>query len=292
LAAALLIPPIVYFIWVGGLPFLAAVLLIVLVGLHEFYGLIKDKGAHPLERFGMVAGASLPIISYLGNEYHATIVMTAVLLGIMVDQLRKGEVADSLASISGTFFGVFYVGWLMSHAVVLRNFSEVVIAKWGPGVVTLAPPEVGRFYLFTAVASVACCDAGAFFVGRAYGRRKLAPAISPAKTVEGALGGVAASIFGALVVHLVFVLWWPEYLPHDEWFAWLMTCVTGVILAAAGIVGDLVESLLKRDAHVKDTGHLIPGSGGVLDRIDSHLLAIPALYYVLLAFTYMRLDTQ
>jgi len=286
-----LIPPIVYVIWVGGLPFLAAVLLIVLVGLHEFYGLIKDKGARPLERIGMVAGAALPIISYLGNEYHATIVMTAVLLGIMVDQLRKGEVADSLASISGTFFGVFYLGWLMSHAVVLRNFSEVVIAKWGVEAATLAPPEVGRFYLLMAVASVACCDAGAYFVGGAYGKRKLAPTISPAKTVEGALGGVAASIVGALVVHVIFVSWWPDQLPSEGWFTWLMTCVAGVILAVAGILGDLVESLLKRDAHVKDTGHLIPGSGGVLDRIDSHLLAIPALYYALLAFTYLRLDT-
>ncbi len=289
IAAALLIPPIACVIWLGGIPFLLGVILIAVLALREFYGLIRGKGAHALATPGMIAAGALPVVAYLGNEYHATILMTAVLLGVMVAQLRKREISEALESISGTFFGVFYVGWLLSHAVVLRNFHAVVASKWGAEVALAVPPEVGRYYLFLVVTVAASCDAGAYFVGRAFGKRKLAPEISPAKTVEGALGGLVAGLAAALLVRGIFTLFWPELVPAQDSLAWMLTGVTGVILAAVGIVGDLIESLLKRDAHVKDTGHLIPGSGGVLDRIDSHLLAIPVLYYIVLVTTYLRL---
>jgi len=182
------------------------------------------------------------------------------------------------------------VAWLLSHVIVLRNFSEVAVGKWGPAASAVLPVEIGRFYVFLAVAVVAACDAGAYFAGRAYGKHKLAPFISPGKTVEGAVGGVLAGVLMAFLVRSIFTLAWPETLPAGDGIAWLMTGVAGIILSLAGIVGDLIESLLKRDAAVKDTGTLIPGSGGVLDRIDSHLLAIPTLYYLLLTYTYLRLE--
>jgi phosphatidate cytidylyltransferase len=290
IAAAILIPPTIYLVWIGGLPFMLAIMVIVVLGLQEFYNLPKSKGANPLATAGMVAAVALPVVAYLGNEYHVTLLLTFVLLGVMVAQLRKREISSSLESISGTFFGVFYVAWLLSHAIVLRNFSEVVAGKWGTDVSSALPLEVGRFYVLLAIAVVAACDAGAYFAGRAYGKHKLAPVISPGKTVEGAIGGVLAALLMAFLVRGIFTLGWPEIVPAGDGIAWLMTGAVGIILGLAGIVGDLIESLLKRDAAVKDTGTLIPGSGGVLDRIDSHLLAIPTLYYMLLAYTYLRLE--
>ncbi len=129
LTAAVLIPAVLYIIVLGGLPYLATVMAFILLGQREFYRLIEDKGAHPLVGLGLVAGAALPVVAFVGNEYHATLLMTAALLGFMVAQLRKARISEALASISGTFFGVFYVGWLLSHFIVLRRFYEAASAK-------------------------------------------------------------------------------------------------------------------------------------------------------------------
>jgi phosphatidate cytidylyltransferase len=138
--------------------------------------------------------------------------------------------------------------------------------------------------LFT-VSVVVLCDAGAYFAGRRYGRRKLAPQISPGKTVEGAIGGVLAGIVCGLVFKGVFDLWLPDL---SRAFPWSAAVLFAFVLSLVGIIGDLVESLLKRDARAKDTGSLLPGMGGILDRIDSNLLAIPVMYYLLLAYTWVR----
>ncbi len=284
LTASLLIPPLIYVIFQGGLWVLAVVLLTTVLGLSEFYQLIEAKGAHPLRGFGIVAGAALPVVAYLGSEYHATVLMSAVLLGVMVAQLQKARIADALASISGTFFGVFYVGWLLSHAIVLRDFHDAALSRFGAEAVAGMDPDVGAFYLFFTIAVVIAGDAGAYFAGRAYGRRKLAPTISPGKTVEGALGAVAVGVAMAFGCKAAFDALYPALSAE---LGWVACGVFGLVLAVVGMVGDLVESLLKRDAQVKDTGQLLPGTGGVLDRIDSNLLAIPVMYYLLLAYTFL-----
>ncbi len=143
---------------------------------------------------------------------------------------------------------------------------------------------IAAIVLFAAIVVVAC-DAGAYFTGRAYGRRKLAPAISPKKTVEGALGGVVVGTAAGALLKGCFDLLWPQL---SASFDWVSVVAFGLVVAIAGIVGDLVESLLKRDARTKDTGTLLPGMGGVLDRIDSALLGIPVMYYLLLAQTFVR----
>ena len=283
--AAVVIPPVIYCIAAGGLWVLGAVIVIIVLGLREFYQLIEEKGAQPLKGYGIAGGVALPVVAYLGNEYHATILMTAVLLGVMVAQLGKRQISESLASVSGTFFGVFYVGWLMSHTIVLRQFHDVVAAKWGAAVAAGVDPDAGVFYLLFAAVAVVACDAGAYFTGRAYGKRKLAPAVSPGKTVEGAIGGVLAGTLGGAAVKVVFDLFWPGLSSGLDWGA---ATLFGACVAVAGMVGDLVESLLKRDAHTKDTGDLLPGMGGILDRIDSALLGVPVMYYLLLAHTFVR----
>jgi phosphatidate cytidylyltransferase len=283
--AAVLVPSVIWVIVNGGLLYLAVVVGFVLLGLREFYGLIEDKGAHPQFGFGLAAGAALPVVAYVGNEYHATVLMTAVLLAVMVAQVGKAQITEALASLSGTFFGVFYVGWLFSHAVVLRQFHEVVVSKWGRAAAADLPEGVGIFYMLFTPTVVVWCDAGAYFGGRAWGKRKLAPQISPGKTVEGALAGVGTGIVGGAIVKGIFDMFWPEL---SAAFSWPAALLFAFVLSIVGIIGDLVESLLKRDAKAKDTGSLLPGMGGILDRIDSNLLAIPVMYYLLLAYTYLR----
>jgi phosphatidate cytidylyltransferase len=282
-----LVPLVIYVIYRGGLWFLATVIVVILLGQREFYRLIEDKGAHPLVSYGLAAGAALPVVAYLGNEYHATVLMTATLLAVMMRQLGKAQITEALASVSGTFFGVFYVGWLMSHAVVLRNFHDAVLSRSGAGATEALgiAPESGIFFILFALTAVVLCDAGAYFAGRAYGRRKLAPRISPGKTIEGTIGGVLLGTAGGFAAKAVFDLFWPEL---SQSFSWLAAGIFGPVVSGAAIVGDLIESLLKRDAATKDTGRLLPGMGGVMDRIDSPLLGIPLMYYMLLLYVFLQ----
>jgi phosphatidate cytidylyltransferase len=238
--------------------------------------------------FGLAAGAALPVVAYLGNEYHATVLMTVTLLVVMIAQLGRRQISEALASISGTFFGIFYVGWLLSHAVVLREFHRVMFARYGEDAASRigVTPECGAFLLTFTLAVVVWSDAGAYFAGRAYGKHKLAPRISPSKSVEGAIGGVIGGTLCGLVFKGLFELWWPHL---SDVLGWVAVTVFGIILSGAAIVGDLVESLLKRDAQVKDAGAMLPGMGGVLDRIDSPLIAIPVMYYLMLFYVFLRL---
>jgi phosphatidate cytidylyltransferase len=282
--AAVLVPGVLWLIVQGGFWVLGTVVVIVLLGIRELYQLLEAKGAQPLWPFGLAAGALLPIVGYFGNEYHATILMTASLLAFMVVQVGKAQISQALASISGTFFGVFYVGWLLTHAVTLRNFQKVVGSKWGADAAALYDPDAGAFFLIFCLSAVVLCDAGAYFAGRAWGRRKLAPKVSPGKTVEGALGGIVLGTVGGLVCKGIFDVFWPEL---SRGLSWGLAAPIAFLLSVAGMVGDLVESLLKRDAALKDAGALLPGMGGILDRIDSALLAIPVMYYLLLGSTYL-----
>ena len=287
LSAAILVPAVVYVVVLGGLPLLAGVILLILLGQREIYGLIEEKGAHPLVGFGLVAGAALPIVMYVGTEYHATVLMSATLLAMMVLQLRKAQVTEALASMSGTFFGVFYVGWLLSHAIVLRDIHAAVVSRWGPGVAGELQlyPQAGIFFMLFTLVVVVLTDAGAYFVGHAYGKRKLAPQISPGKTVEGAIGGLLVGVLGGFVAKGVFDVFWPEL---SAALPWSVALVFAALVSTAGAMGDLVESLLKRDAKRKDAGRLLPGMGGVLDRIDSALLGIPVMYYLFLCYVFVR----
>jgi phosphatidate cytidylyltransferase len=213
--------------------------------------------------------------------------MTASLLVLMVAQLRKNEIHEAMASISGTFFGVFYVSWLLSHAVLLRKFDVAAASHYDPALlVTLnITPGTGIFLMVYTLVTVVGCDVGAYFAGRAWGKRKLAPQISPNKSVEGALGGlIAGGLFG-LSMKLVFDLFWPDWSAAIPWSAALGFAF---VLSVVGIIGDLVESLLKRDAQVKDTGALLPGMGGVLDRIDAPLLGLPTMYYLMLGYLFFQ----
>ena len=289
LTASVLVPYVLFAIAQGGLWVLGTVIVVVLLAQRELYGLIEDKGAHPIIGFGLAAGVALQVVAYIGSEYHVTILMTVTLLVVMIAQLGRAQISEALASISGTFFGIFYVGWLLSHAVVLREFHRVMITRYGEDAAArlAIAPESGAFLLTFTLAVVVWSDAGAYFAGRAYGERKLAPRISPGKTVEGAIGGVLGGTICGLVFKAIFDFFWPEL---SAIMGWGLAIGFGLVLSVAVIVGDLIESLLKRDAQVKDAGAMLPGMGGILDRIDSPLLAIPVMYYMMLFTTFLRLE--
>ncbi len=158
--------------------------------------------------------------------------------------------------------GPLYVGFLLAHALTLREIA---------GLETDSAAELGRNWLLFAILVTFATDTGAYLVGRAVGSRPLAPSISPGKTWEGSLGGFVSAVAAALVLGVVFDL---------GITAWQQAVIGGVV----GVVsqwGDLVESKLKRIADVKDAGSIIPGHGGLLDRLDSMLFALPAVYYLL-----------
>jgi phosphatidate cytidylyltransferase len=291
LTATVLVPTVIYVIVLGGLTYLAVVMVFTLLGLREFYGLIEDKGAHPIVSYGMAAGAALPVVAYLGTEYHATLILTAAMIAMMVRAVGRAQIAEALASISGTFMGVFYVGWLLSHIVVLRNFHHAAGSKYGVAAVDAVgiTEQAGIFFVLFCLVTVVWSDAGAYFAGHAWGKRKLAPRISPGKTVEGAIGGVVGGTVAGLLTKGIFDVFWPEL---SQSLAWGPAAVMGIVVAMVAIVGDLAESLMKRDAQTKDAGSLLPGMGGILDRIDSPLLGVPVMYYMLLFYVFLMVESR
>ncbi len=287
--AAVLIPPLLWVCYAGGVGFVAVVVVINCVAVNEFYNFISEKGANPQRWLGTAGVAFIPLIIYLGDAFLATSFLTAVLLTTMVLQLTKREMREAISSVSATFFGIFYVGWLLSHAVSIRFIHDFLVKRYPTQAPALVPEEIGFFFMVLCLAAALGCDAAAYFVGRRFGRHRLAPMISPSKTVEGAIGGIVIASGLAVGVKLFFDWVVPGQLAAN--FGLGATAAFGAALASVGILGDLVESTLKRDAKLKDAGHLLPGVGGVLDRIDSALLAFPVMYYLLLAYYYFRFTT-
>lgn len=289
ISAGILIPLVAYVIVTGGWPFLIVVLALILLGQREFYRLIEDKGAHPSVGFGLGAAAALTLVQYFGSDYQANLLMTATLLITMVLQLGKAHITEALSSISGTFFGVFYIGWLLSHAISVRFFHDAVAMRYGEAQVAALGIDhsCGIFLMFFTLVAVIGCDTGAYFGGRAYGKRPLAPAISPNKSIEGAIAGIGLGVLLGLACKGTFDFFWPQL---SAAVSWTVAGVLALLLSVAGIFGDLIESLLKRDAQVKDAGQLLPGMGGILDRIDSNLVGLPVMYYAMLFYTFIRVS--
>lgn len=237
--------------------FNSLILLVSLIGLVEFYNMTlpAERG---LERSFAISFGLLFAGFLCWQMFHpAILVLTViVLLLAIVYLLRFHDLGKVVQHISITLFGLLYVPLLLSHLAMLRNLED------------------GRAWVFFALIVAMAGDSAAYFVGSALGRRKLYPAISPNKSIEGALGGLAGSIVGAYIFK-VFML--PE---TAGWVVLLMAAVLSVLAQ----LGDLFESMLKRSCQVKDSGSIIPGHGGILDRLDSLLFVFPAAYYLVLYF--------
>jgi len=228
------------------------------VGLWEFYLLAKKLKLQPEVAAGYLAGAALITIHLQNDPANVLLVLfliIAVTIGTMIAfTFRGGPFDKMIASVGATLVGVLYVPLLGSHLVALRTgFPQPLSA------------HLLSFFFLVLMGS----DAGAYYTGRALGRRKLAPSISPGKTWEGAVGGVVAALLMADLAHF----WFFRELPLKY-----MMPLAGV-MAVLGIFGDLAESALKRGAGAKDAANILPGHGGILDRLDSLLFNAPLIYY-------------
>jgi phosphatidate cytidylyltransferase len=261
LATVVFVPAFVIITRRGGMHFLALIGLVIFLGMWEFYRIMESKGVLPRRWFGIASGLGMAWYLYLGESTGAGLLMTLALLAVMGAELTRRDGSSAVANISATVLGVVYVGFLSIHMVLLRELPRLVGVDYG----------MGSSFVFLAFVTAWSCDTGAFFVGSWWGRHPLLPRISRKKTREGAAGGILFAIVGVLAARATFA----GYL--DVWHAVLIAVLGG----AAGIVGDLVESMLKRDAAVKDASQAIPGHGGVLDRFDSLLFTAPLLYYFL-----------
>lgn len=242
----------------GGIFFLLLVDLIILLGLREFYVLMKAKGYEPFEALGYFC--SLAISGYAWHQgVVVPLILTASLLAIMIREIFRPEMTKSLGHMAVTVFGIMYVGWLGSHLVLLRQLPETLAVE----------QNVGARLVFLVALLTWATDTAAYLFGVSLGRHKLIPRISPNKTVEGAIGGlIGAALVGWLLTRGLVPFMTP-----------LAGTLLGVVVGIMAQFGDLVESLIKRDAGIKDTAELIPGHGGVLDRFDSMLFTAPVVYY-------------
>jgi phosphatidate cytidylyltransferase len=258
LTALLLFPPVIYLIgWAPAWLFLIAVLVVVALGLHEYFGICHHAGFKPLVVVGYVGAAAVCIAPAVEIPFRVnpalTVLALLILLTLGLGLLSARDLTDYLGAVSTTVLGFVYIGFGLSCLIPLRHLDG------GEGRKLL-------FFLFLVIWAGDIC---AFFVGRTLGRHLLFPRVSPKKTVEGGLGGLA----GSLLVAWGFGRWW---------FWQTVNLKTAILLAAliavAGQVGDFVESAMKRGAGLKDSGAILPGHGGLLDRIDSLLFGAPALW--------------
>ncbi|MEX2181093.1 MAG: phosphatidate cytidylyltransferase [Gemmatimonadaceae bacterium] len=268
LFAAAAIPVVALAVFVGDAPLTVLLSLVAGLGAWEFARLAAAAGHRPLMRTGIVLAALIPLmvhalrLGYWVPPFSWVALVVPALLTLAL--WRRGSLGAPLGAVATTLLGVWYTGGLLSFVYALRYHRFAVGAV--AGALLVAFPVVLTWLN----------DSGAFFAGKRFGKRKLMPSVSPAKTVAGAVGGLVVSVVAAwLYARLVLG-------PYAGLGLSLGAVVLfGVAVSAAAQLGDLVESLLKREAGVKDSSTLIPGHGGVLDRTDSLLFAVPVAYVLL-----------
>lgn len=246
--------------------FMLVVIGLTIGGLYEFFYMIRKKGIPIYSYVGIFIGVMIPISIWYHFEFTKNwelLFITLMFLMVLLLQFTRKENSNAIVGISTTMFGVFYVSWLFSFFVKLRFlFPDDGIA----GI-----KLVGFILLVTKMG-----DIGALLVGSRIGKHPLLPRISPNKSVEGAIGGVLFSVIAAVIC-------WP-FLPHElVSFPLWQVAMMGAFFGGMGQLGDLSESLIKRDCQVKDSGKFLPGMGGVLDIIDSLLFSVPAFYLFMAA---------
>lgn len=260
-SALIAIPPVMLLIWADDYRLLFALFVaaLVAVGLYEYYAIVRAKAISPETIGGIVAGT---LVAFLGVFHSLTLVSLALYGGcLLVATLHIVRGQHSVAGLASSLFGIFYVGWLGAHFTLLQSEP-----RFGPGLVTIL------------LLAVSVTDAFAYLGGRAFGRTKLAPLVSPNKTREGAVSGLLFAIIAMLILWMIRRQGWGSALPDWSLARYLGT---GALLSVVGQIGDLAESCLKRSAGVKDSGNILPGHGGVLDRCDGMLFAAPVLYYMI-----------
>ena len=222
------------------------------VGLLEYYALVLSRETMATKAAGLVLGVALVVSFYTGSLQVIPAILVLAFLGSAVICLTRFDpLTPGPEMLYKQILGLVYIPFLLGHLILIRDWYQ------------------GMTWMFFLMAVIIAGDSAAYYTGKALGRHKLSPGISPGKTVEGALGGLAANL-------LIGVLFKKYCFPEFSWGYWIALII---VMGALGQVGDLFQSMLKRSVRLKDSGKIFPGHGGLLDRIDALLFAAPALYY-------------
>ena len=253
--AAVGVPLIVLAIWFGDPWFTVLIAAAALAGTYEFYRMAGLDRREPLIYLGLLWALALVLSPHYRSHDILPAVITAAMLISLLCLLRRPSREKAFRNWAWVIAGALYVGWMLGYWLNLRGLED------------------GRSWVFLAMLTTFASDTGAFFVGRAMGRHQLAPAISAAKTREGAIGGLVCAILGAVVIATTLNV------IAAFTFAYWQIVLLGILVSLSAQLGDLVESLLKRTMGVKESGDLLPGHGGILDRFDSLIFVGAVVYY-------------
>ncbi|MBQ2678722.1 MAG: phosphatidate cytidylyltransferase [Firmicutes bacterium] len=260
IASAVGLPLVIVCVAFGGYALKALILAISLIGMYEFYNAVskKNKAIHFIGYifaifFVIYSGTIVNTVNYL-NVFISVFIVVLLIYSVIFH--KTNTVNDTMM----TFFGFFYVCFIITHIDLIRNFNY------------------GKYFVWLIFICAWGSDSGAYLVGTKYGRTKLIPSLSPKKTVEGSIGGIAATVVISLIYGLIIYKFF-DFGTLRGIYIYPIIGLVGSILAQ---IGDLAASSIKRNMGIKDYGNLIPGHGGVLDRFDSILLTAPAVYYVML----------
>lgn len=237
----------------GKFALLALLIAVFILGTREYVKVLNNKGFYPSLTMIYLTQFLLLLHVAFNNFDGALITLTFCVIGAFMWILFRGR-QPYIANVATTVLGMLYCGWLPLHLSFLRHLQ---CERFDDGLV----------FLVMLLISVILTDSGCYYAGRHLGKHKLAPVISPNKTIEGSIGGIICAIIGSMVIGCYIGL---------EWY---FSLAIGLICTVFAQIGDLCESLIKRDAGVKDSGDILPGHGGFLDRCDSYILTIPVMYY-------------
>lgn len=253
LVSAIAIPAIVLACYFGNFYFFIFALGIGVVSYYEFWSIVKNKDINANLIVGILS-VGLLITNTFKNFIDIYPLLILILIVLTITELFRNK-GSAILNLGSTLLGVLYFGLFASALVAIREFYRVDY-------------EHGGLLIISIFASIWFCDSAAFFGGTAFGKRKLFPRVSPNKSLEGALFGLLFAII-AMVISKVVIL---------NFLMWANVIAIGLIVGIIGQIGDLIESLFKRDASVKDSSNIIPGHGGIFDRFDSLLYTAPALF--------------
>lgn len=257
LTAVIAVPLVVAITYAGGWFFALLVAAAAVLAQHEFYAIASKAGAKPYTIAGLVAGACAVLIPMAPLFLIATV---AIGIGIILALPFTLERDQPALDASVTLAGVFYPALLLTTALALRLAEGLDMGD-----------REGFWLIVTVLVMVWASDTMAYFAGRSMGRRPLAPAVSPKKTWEGTIGGAVGALIAGILLRMLVL----------DFLSWVDVFVLAIICGGISQIGDLAESRLKRSVDVKDSGTLLPGHGGMLDRLDALIIAVPLSYLYL-----------
>jgi len=261
------VPLVILAIWFGDPWFSFIIAAAAVAGTYEFYHMANFDRRDPLIYLGLLWVLALVLSPHYRNPDVLPIVITATMLISLIYLLCRPSKEGAFRNWAWTIVGALYIGWMLSYWLNLRGLE--------------GGSEYGRNWVYLAMLTTFANDTGAFFIGRAWGKQKLAPTISAAKTREGAIGGLISAILAAIVIAMVLRLISLK-LGTLFVFEYWQIILLGFLIGLFAQIGDLVESLLKRNMGVKESGNLLPGHGGILDRFDSLIFVGAVVYYYVL----------